>query len=248
MGVGMSQMEQRTSVSTTAVPRERAPYLPRAVSELGFWSAILTGILSAAWAVFFGLQNAVSPIPQLGGAAAYVREFERIHMLNLYPSILLPVPFIILMASIYIYASEDKKIWGVIAVAMSVLYGTMASINYYIQLVSVQQSLLAGESAGLDMFVQSNPRAIFAALANSYVYNSLAMCFAAPIFQGGGLERGLRWIFSSMGAVALIQVAYALLELPLLVAAPAGIAWAIGVPVACGLLAILFRRAEALRA
>src|SRR3712207_1277796 len=101
MGVATEQLGRLNSVSTPVNSRENILPLPRAVAQLGFWSALLTSILSAAWAAFFGVQNLLSPIPELDGATVYVEEFKRIHMLNLYPSILLPVPFIVLIACIY---------------------------------------------------------------------------------------------------------------------------------------------------
>lgn len=89
------------------------------------------------------------------------------------------------MACVHRYAREEKKIWSLIALAIGIVYATMATINYQIQLVSVQHSLLSGRTEGMEMFVQSSPRSIFVALATSYVYMCVAMVFAAPLFEGG---------------------------------------------------------------
>ena len=216
---------------------DRPRGMSRSVGLLGFWSAILSAISSIGWPITMGIQNAISPIPVGISAEA----FRPIHMLKLYPSLLLALAFIVLMVCIHLYAPEEKKVWSLIALAIGVVYATMATINYQIQLVSVQHNLLSGESAGMEMFVQSNFRSVFTALATSYVYMCVAMVFAAPVFGGGRIERWIRWIFLAMAPVALAQLAWSVFDLsPWVISV--GAIWVVGAPIAFTLLAVLFKR------
>jgi len=214
--------------------------LSTAASRLGSSSAILTGVFSLGWAIsYFGIQQVVAPMPPWRGAAAYAAEFRPIHLLNLYPSLPLAVTFVVLMACVHVYAPAEKKVWSLSALAIAILYATMASINYNIQLVAVRQSLQAGETEGLAMLTMANPHSVFVALANSYVYMCLAMLFAAPVFERGTLERWIRRLLLAAGLFAPFQIAWSLFDLsPLVIAVPFPL-WLVGTPGACALLASL---------
>lgn len=213
----------------------------RSVSQLGFWSASLSAALSAGWSIAMVVQNAIQPVPAWRGARAYADAYDPIHQLSFYPSLFLALTFVVLLSCLHRYAPEDKKVWSLSALALGVLYATMASVNYQIQLVAVRPSLMRGESAGLEMLVQANPHSIFIALANSYAYMCLAMLFAAPIFEGGRLERWIRRLFLAQGPVAVAQLAWSLLDLSMVVMV-VGAIWVVGAPFAFVLLAVLFRR------
>ena len=238
--------EAQAAATDSAAPAAAvAPvHLSTGASRLGVWSAILTGVFSVGWAIsYFGIQQVIAPMPPWRGAAAYAAEFTPIHLLNLYPSLPLAVTFVVLMACIHVYAPAEKKVWSLSALAIAVLYATMASINYNIQLVAVRQSLLAGETEGLAMITMANPHSVFVALANSYVYMCLAMLFAAPVFEGGTLARWTRWLLLAAGLFAPFQLAWSLFDLsPLVIALPFPL-WLVGTPAACALLAVLFQRA-----
>jgi hypothetical protein len=88
-------------------------------------------------------------------------------LLYVYPSLILPLSFIVLLVCIHLSVHEEKRIWSLIALSLGILYATMASINYNIQVVAVRQSLAAGETMGIEMFIPDNPHSVFNAMANS---------------------------------------------------------------------------------
>jgi heme/copper-type cytochrome/quinol oxidase subunit 3 len=213
----------------------------RAVARLGFWSALLSATFSVGFLVAAFL---IAPIPQWRGTQAYAEAFEPIDQLSVYPSLFLAVSFVVLMACVYSYARKEKRVFGLVGLALGVLYATMATINYQVQLVAVKQSLTSGEVGGTRMFLMANPHSVFFALMTSYVYMCLAMFFAAFVFEGGGLERWVRWVLLAMGPVALLQLAVQVFGVssPIL-AMPMAIGWNVGTPAAFALLALLFKRA-----
>lgn len=67
------------------------------------------------------------------------------------------------------------------------------------------------------------------------------LLFTAWAFDRAGPERWVRWIFIAVGATVPLQLALTLGLLPPTCALPALGIWVIGLPLACLLLAALFR-------
>lgn len=213
-------------------------------SRVGFWSALVTGALALGWALAFGFEVAAVPPAPWSGVEAYARAFGFPRMLNLIPALPLGWAYIVMMASLYLFAPPAKKIWGLTALAFGIVYAVMANINYLIQLVAVRPALMSGELDGLSIFVGDNPHSVFWALANAYGIQSMSLFFAAWIFGKSKLERWIRWLFIAVGLTVPFQFAYSLGLIPMGIAMPILLIWIVGVPVGCFLLAVLFRRGE----
>jgi hypothetical protein len=215
---------------------------------LGFWSALLSALFAVLWFVTFSMKDVLAGVPEWQDLEAYVASFTMLRHLYVYPSLLLALTFIALMACIHQLASEDKQILSLIGLSIGIIYATMASINYNIQAVAVRQSLLAGESAGIEMWIPDNPRSVFGALANSYVYMAIAMVFAGFVFQSHGLQRWIRALFLAQAITAVGQIGQTMFDWGMTIFLATSLVWVIGAPVAFVLLAVLFRREEAKQA
>lgn len=143
---------------------------------------------------------------------AFLDGFQPIAMLPLFPSLLLAPVFTALMVSIHSYAAEDKKIWSLLGLAFTLIYATMAAMNYMIQLLPVWRSINLGETDGLAMFVSGNPHSIFWALAYAYLFMNLAMLFSANVFSGDRLENRIRLFFVLNGLSGAVTLASAFLD------------------------------------
>lgn len=165
-------------------------------------------------------------------------------MLPLIPSLLIVPAFIVLMVSVHYYAAPDKKIWSHIGITFTLIYAAMASINYITQLTVVRLSILNKETDGLAMFVMGNSHSIFWALASAYVFMNLAMLFAAPIFEGGKLERLIRWLFFANGASAIVTIYGVVADSPQIYLMGSLVPWCVIFSWATILLAIMFKRSE----
>ncbi len=146
--------------------------------------------------------------------------------------------------SIHYYAPDSKKIWSHLGLAFTIVYAVMASINYIVQLTVVRQSILNGETDGLAMFAMGNPHSIFWALASAYVFMNLAMLFAAPVFDGGKLERWIRWLFFANGASAVVTIFGVVVDSPAIYLLGSLVPWCVIFSLATALVAVLFRRTE----
>lgn len=210
--------------------------MKNSVRELGFWSAILSAASAAVWFVTFVMRDVIAPVPDWTNLEAYAEAFSRARLVYVYPSLLLALTYLVMLACIHRLASEDKKIWSLIALSVGIVYATMASINYNIQAVGVRLSLSAGETAGIEMLIPDNPNGVFNALANSYIYIAISMVFAGVVFEGRGLERWIRGLFLAQVVTAVGQTGATMFDLNELVFLGTSMVWVIGAPVAFVLL------------
>jgi len=181
-------------------------------NRLGFWSAVLTAVLAAAFlAVGF-----VSPVRYIsypyvdvasstcGGLQVVSCEFIPMDYIWPYPAFLLAPTFVVLMACIHYYAPVDRKIFSLIGLSFALVYAAAITADYFIQWTVVQPSLLIGETEGLSLFTQYNPHGIFIALEGlAYLMMNMALLSAASVFAGGRLERAIRWLFVASFVLAV---------------------------------------------
>jgi len=126
----------------------------------------------------------------------------------LYPGFLLALVFVVLLACIHSYASDDKKIFGQIGLSFALVYASVITIDYFLQIVVVEPSITSGQTAGLSLFTEYNPHGIFVGLEGlGYLMMSVALLFAAFAFSGGRLERGVRWLFVASFVLAVGSLA-----------------------------------------
>ena len=181
------------------------------VSQLGFYSSILTAIIAAIFFLAGILTPARSgPFAPAANSITYpytnVAAFIPNDYLWLYPGILLAMIFVLLMACIHFYASNDKKIFSQIGLSFALIYAAVVLIDYFIQFTMVIPSILSGETAGLSLFTQYNPHGIFIALEGlGYFMMSVALLFTAAVFTGGRLERAIRWLFVASFILAIVS-------------------------------------------
>lgn len=206
----LSQNTSQKSASTDAMIT---------VSKVGLWSAVFSSICSVAYGIavivlFVAALSTQSTTQTQGwtGIEDFLTAFQPVSMLPLFPSLLLAPAFTALMVSIHSYASEDKKIWSLLGLSFTLIYATMAAMNYIIQLLPVWRSINHGEADGLAMFVSGNPHSIFWALVYAYIFMNLAMLFSAMVFSGNRLENRIRLLFILNGVSAALTLLSAFLD------------------------------------
>jgi MFS family permease len=217
------------------------------LKQVGFWSAALATVFSIGYglaviAMIIASASTPTAAPGWHGMEAYLASFQPIVMLPLIPSLLLAPTFVVLMVCVHAYAPNAKKLWSQVGLAFAIVYATMACVNYIVQLTVVRLSILNKETDGLAMFVSGNPHSIFWALASAYVFMNLAMLFAAPVFEGGKLERWIRWLFLANGASAVVTIFGVVVDSPMIYLLGSLVPWCVIFSAATILLAVLFKR------
>lgn len=178
----------------------------RIAFPLGFWAAVLTALTTA---VAFAI--AVNTLPVSGPFCpadcvvypytdvAYLVPHDYIWM---YPATLLAAIFLVLMVCIDHYVAASRALHSRIGLCFAVIAAAVLGINYYIQLATIQPSMLQGEWEGVALVSQYNPHGIFIALEElGYLAMSVAFLFMGLALAGPSrLERAVRWLLGT-GAV-----------------------------------------------
>ncbi len=199
----------------------------RTVHKIGFWSAILTTV----WIVLFDIAIALGMVgvSTRSGAVGV--------------SLLLSLSFIVLIASIHHCASPEKQVWSHIGLAFAIVYASLLTWNYYLQITVVRHSPQLYEWLTMDF----TPATAFWSLETAgYTLMGLAALFASLTLNERGIGRKIRWclgvnaVFTATGCLG-----YILYGNPLhgLVLASLGV-WAIAFPIATVLTAVMFKRME----
>jgi hypothetical protein len=139
---------------------------------------------------------------------------------------------VVIMAAIHDYASADRKIYGLIALAFAIVFVGMTSAVHFVELTALRQR----GSGGIVW-----PSSEYAVELLAWdLFLGLALLFAAPVFEGVGPERGVRrgLLISGVLCVAgIVGPAVGNMRLQLV-----GVFGYAGVlPVVCFMLARLFR-------
>ena len=180
--------------------------------RLGFWSAILTAVLAAA---FFAGGMFGSSYTESFQFPYFLSTFRPIDYALFYPAFLLAPTFVVLIACIHQWAPLDRKAFSQVGLSFSLIYAGMIASDYFIQWTAVLPSILSNETEGLSIFSLYNPHSLFVALKSlGYLMMNAALLSLVAVFAGRSrLERGIRWLFvisfvlavGSFGALSLMR-------------------------------------------
>jgi hypothetical protein len=216
-------------------------------NRLGFWSAILTTVLAAA---FFAVGIFGTSYTESIQSPYILSTIRPIDYAVWYPAFLLAPTFVVLIACIHHQAPRDKKIFSQIGLSFALIYAGLIASDYFIQLTVVLPSILSKETEGLSLFSMYNPHGLFVALESlGYLMMNAALLSVAAVFAGRSrLERAIRWLFvigfvlavGSFGALSLAGYPIVVFEVVI-------IATNVTVLIVSGaLLSLFFKRAERL--
>lgn len=207
--------------------------------RLGQWAAILCTVLSLAY-VLAQLAEWAGLLGSAGGPHSRSTAFGLALLLT--PSLLLGLAFVVLMVSLHHTIESSARVWSHLAAAFAVMYATLVSIVYYVQLAFVIPRLARGDTEGIELLMfEPFDSFLYAVDVYGYSLMSLSTLFAAPLFRGDGLERWLRRALIANGC--LIPFLSLQMYYPPLIWG--GSLWAITFPAATWLLAVHFRRLRA---
>jgi len=187
------------------------------VSQLGFWSATTATLL----VVVAGIT-----------ATASIQPFATV------VGFLLTLSFLVVMACIHSYASEERKVFSLVGLSFAIIYATLISVNYFIQLTFVRQTTF--DASVFDM--TNNQSMMWVIEVLGYFFMGLSTLFAAPVFGSGRVESLVKWLFVANGILGILTpIGYAL-NLPIQVLLGGLIIWDILMPISTALLAYFFRQ------
>jgi hypothetical protein len=152
-----------------------------------------------------------------------------------------------MMTCLHAWTGEEKHTWSLLAVVFAVVYATLLSANYYMQMTIVQHHLVNGSTDGLSLWLYAYhyPYNIPGALeAVGYGFLSVSFLCAAQVFGRGKVQHWVRWTFVGTGLTSLVLPIDPLFRLPLVPELIDGVAYALLGILAPVLLALLFQRSK----
>ena len=186
----------------------------KSIAKVGFYSAILTALLTVFSFVIAYLTPPLSGPFCASGCFTYpysdiASRFPRDYYW-MYPAMVLNVVYYILMVAIHYFAPLEKKIFSHIGMSFAFLSMATFVIDYFLQVSVIQPSLVLGETDGIALLSQFNAHGVFIVLEEiAFIMMSMSMLFMIPIFVGQTkAEKALRWIF--IGDFILTAVSFAL--------------------------------------
>lgn len=193
--------------------------------EVGAWSALAVSGISAAYLIVLtiGIWTTGFSEPIIDPTLAIMEILT-----------LLSAPFAVTtMAALHSCASDDKKVFSIIALAFMVLTAGITMSVHFAELTASRQTG-AGSLAW--------PSTLYAAELLAWdVFLGLSLLFAAQVFENQGLERVVAGGMSITGILCLAGVSGpALGEMQLQFVSVLG--YGLGLPIVFFLLARLFRR------
>ena len=219
----------------------------QSAATIGFWAALLAAVLNLWYflAVIPYVPNFNAP---WHGLAAYAASFQPLPFLVwIVPCFFLAPMILTMMTCLHAWTGEEKQTWSLLAVVFAVVYATLLSAYYYIQMTVVQHHLVNGTTDGLSLWLYGYhfPYNIPSALeAVGYGFLSVSRLCAAPVFGRGKLQHWVRWTFVGVGLTGLVVPIDPLFRLPLVPQLVDGAAYALLGILAPVLLALLFRRSK----
>jgi hypothetical protein len=193
-------------------------------NQLGRWSAVAVFLIGVAYVVTLATGFAVH-----GLAEPIVDPILAIMEVL---TLLSAAPMVVIMAAIHGYATVNRKVYGVIALAFTILFAGTTSAVHFVELT-------AGRQLGSGGIVWPSPVYALELLAWN-LFLGLALLFAAPIFDGGGPERGVRRGLLISGVLCVAGIVGPVIgNMRLQLVGVLGYAGVL--PVVCFMLARLFR-------
>jgi len=127
----------------------------KTIAKVGFYSAILTALLTVFTFVIAFLTPPLSGPFCAGGCFTYpysdiASRFPRDYIW-MYPAMILNMVYYVLMVAIHYFAPAEKKIFSHIGQSFALLSMATFVIDYFLQVSVIQPSLVLGETEGIAL-------------------------------------------------------------------------------------------------
>jgi hypothetical protein len=196
------------------------------LKTFGFWSGLSASVFSIIYSIF--------QIVVLAGLIPAPWDMFSMFL----PSLLLAVSFVVLIACVYRYAPENRKIHALVALCFALIYAVLVSIVYFTECAVVIPAILSGQSAKMEVLIPGPNSFMISLDALGYAFMSLSTLYAYPVFSGGRLETWTRRALLANGLLAPVI----LLALFFPGFMYIGALWMITLPAAVILMTVVFNR------
>lgn len=169
---------------------------PLPIRQIGFWSGIIFVILGLAYLSLIIIMMAS------GSGFPPVEPFQTmVNVLMLFTAVWMVFFWVILNQVTPI----ERKIFSQTSLALIIIFAALTSINRYVGLTVVKQSLASGNTDGLQWFLPYGWPSVMLAvefLAWGFFLGLACLCLA-PVFANGKLEHAIFWTLIATGVLSI---------------------------------------------
>jgi len=199
-------------------------------SQLGFFASVLGAVLGGIYILVLIYAISTEGFASLASPSPFVQLYGGI-------VIFLTVPILVILFTAIRFVNEgDNEVLGSLGVNFIILFAATVSINRFVQLTVIQQSL-PDVPTDLTRFLPYGTGSVMFALEmlGWGFFSSLAALFVAPLFSSSLLNKTIRWLFILYAVFSFMSVIGYATNTP--IAAGAFIAWG---PILLALSILLF--------
>jgi hypothetical protein len=159
-------------------------------SQIGFWASVFNAVGLGIYLLILIYSISTEGFASLASPAPFVQLVGGIVTFLAVPTL------VILFTAIRFVNEEDNKVLGSLGVSFIILFAATVSINRFVQLTVIQQSL-PDVPADLTRFLPYATGSVMFALEvlGWGFFSSLAAVFVAPLFSSSPLNKTIRWLF-----------------------------------------------------
>ena len=171
----------------------------KSASHLGFYSSLILVILGGIYLIVLIISIATG-----GFSLELPASVELVAGIGTFLTVML---LVVQFTAIRYINEEDNKVLGSLGVSFIILCAATVSINRFVQLTVIQQSL-PDVPADLIRFLPYDPGSVMFALEvlGWGFFSSMAVLFVAPLFSGTRLNNSIRWLFIIYAVLSLLAV------------------------------------------
>ena len=148
--------------------------------------------------------------------------------------------FICLMVSIHFYSDKSTRLFSMLGIVFSSMYGILISFNYFLQLALMDKNI-----PGLDLFLMTNPDTIMWVIeVLGYFFMGLSTLAIMPVFKTSLLERLIKALLGLNGLFGIGGLIGYVLRWDMSILYGGLMLWNIIMPVASALIVVFFRTNE----
>jgi len=202
-------------------------------SQLGFFASVIGAVLGGFYLLVIIYAISTEGFASLASPSPFVQLVGGIVTFLIVPIL------VILFTAIRFVNEGDKEILGSLGVNFIILFAATVSINRFVQLTVIQQSL-PDVPTDLTRFLPYATGSVMFALEilGWGFFSSLAALFVAPLFSSSPLNKTIRWLFILYAIFSFMSVISFATNTPI----PVGpIAWGPILLVLSILLSVYFR-------
>jgi hypothetical protein len=169
--------------------------------RLGYWAAVYGAVIGGSYLLILIYSISTEGFASLASPTPFVQFVGGI-------GTFLSVPGLVVLFSAIRYVNAgDNEVLGSLGVSFILLFAATVSINRFVQLTVIQQSLPHVPSDLTRFLPYASGSVMFALEVLGWgFFSSLAAVFVAPLFSSSPLNKSIRWLFILYAIFSFLSV------------------------------------------